>query len=144
MLRYAVRAGVPACLVCLNNWLTTSQPLLSLHVCSAAPAPFHLHLQDLEERLSLDMAATAAAVKHVKVLTIHGTADKVIPVEDGRKFAAALPGNRLVIVEGADHNFRGNQEHLAQLKQAVLTFIEQEGFSLPSPRPDDSSSLASP
>lgn len=35
------------------------------------------------------------------------TADKTIPVEDGRKFAAVLPGHRIVEVEGADHNFTG-------------------------------------
>lgn len=100
--------------------------------------------EDLEERLSLDMAAAAAAVKHVKVLTIHGTADKVIPVEDGRKFAATLQGNRIVEVEGADHNFTGSSTHLQQLIAAVLNFLkEEEEFSLPSPRPDDSS-LASP
>jgi hypothetical protein len=29
--------------------------------------------QDLEERLSLDMAAAAAGIKDVKVLTVHGT-----------------------------------------------------------------------
>ena len=71
-------------------------------------------------------------------------ADKTIPVEDGRKFAAILPGHRLVEVEGADHNFTGSQDHLQQLISAVLTFLQQEEFSLPSPRPDDSSSLASP
>lgn len=34
-------------------------------------------------------------------------ADKTISVEDGRKFAAVLPGHRIVEVEGADHNFTG-------------------------------------
>jgi hypothetical protein len=34
-------------------------------------------MQDLEERVSLDMAAAAAAVKHVKVLTIHGTGEQL-------------------------------------------------------------------
>lgn len=35
-------------------------------------------MQDLEERLSLDMAAAAAGVKDVKVLTIHGTGESNI------------------------------------------------------------------
>jgi hypothetical protein len=36
-------------------------------------------MQDLEERVSLDMAAAAAGVKHVKVLTIHGTGEHCYP-----------------------------------------------------------------
>jgi hypothetical protein len=40
-------------------------------------------------------------------LSALSAADKTISVEDGRKFAAALPGHRLVEVEGADHNFTG-------------------------------------
>jgi fermentation-respiration switch protein FrsA (DUF1100 family) len=71
-------------------------------------------------------------------------ADTVIPVEDGRKFAATLPGNRLVEVQGADHNFRGNTDHLQQLTQAVLGFLKREEFTLPSTQQDESSSLASP
>lgn len=72
------------------------------------------------------------------------TADKTIPVEDGRQFAAVLPGHHLVEVEGADHNFTGNPDHLQHLITAVLDFLQQhKDFSLPSPQPADSSSLAS-
>lgn len=71
-------------------------------------------------------------------------ADTTIRVEDGRKFAVTLPGNRLVEVQGADHNFTGSADHLQQLTQAVLGFLQQEAFTLPSQQQDDSSSLASP
>jgi hypothetical protein len=42
------------------------------------------------------------------VLVTHGTADPVIPVEQGRKlFTAAREPKRLLIVEGGDHNLPG-------------------------------------
>lgn len=39
--------------------------------------------QDLEERMGLDMEAAARRIEG-QVLTIHGTDDRVIPVEDGQ------------------------------------------------------------
>jgi pimeloyl-ACP methyl ester carboxylesterase len=81
-------------------------------------------LQDLDERLNLDMAAAAASIKHSKVLTIHGTADSVIPIDDGRQMAASIAGSRLVEVEGADHNFRASDDVLQQLVSAVLGFLQ--------------------
>lgn len=68
------------------------------------------------------------------LLLLFYAADKVIGVEDGRKFAAVLPGNRLVEVEGADHNFTGSQEHLQQLIQAVVEFLQSEQSALADSR----------
>jgi pimeloyl-ACP methyl ester carboxylesterase len=84
-----------------------------------------LFLQDLDERVNLDMAAAAASIKRSKVLTIHGTADSVIPVDDGRQMAASIAGSSLVEVEGADHNFRASEEVLQQLISAVLDFLQE-------------------
>ncbi len=39
------------------------------------------------------------------VLVMHGTADAVIPVADGRTLAAAIPGAELDIIEGGSHLF---------------------------------------
>jgi pimeloyl-ACP methyl ester carboxylesterase len=43
---------------------------------------------------------------HVKVptLVIHGTGDVLVPVENGRRVAAAVPGARLIEFEGMGHN----------------------------------------
>lgn len=38
-----------------------------------------------------------------KLLVVHGTADSVIPVEHGRRVAAAVPGSELWLAPGADH-----------------------------------------
>jgi pimeloyl-ACP methyl ester carboxylesterase len=40
----------------------------------------------------------------VPALVIHGDADILIPVENGRRVAAAIPGARLMIVEGMGHD----------------------------------------
>eukprot|EP00775_Hariotina_reticulata_P004323 gene4323-4576_t len=91
---------------------------------------FQLTQQDLEERFAIDMAEASAAIKHCKVLTIHGTADRVIPVEDGRKFAAQISGSSYVEVAGADHNFRAGPVVVQQLVEAVIEFLQS---NLPAP-----------
>jgi pimeloyl-ACP methyl ester carboxylesterase len=71
------------------------------------------------------MAAATAGIKRSKVLTIHGTADSVIPIDDGRQMAASITGSGLVEVEGADHNFRASEQVLQQLISAVLAFLQE-------------------
>jgi pimeloyl-ACP methyl ester carboxylesterase len=51
-----------------------------------------------------DSAAAARAIA-LPALVIHGARDDLVPVEQGRRVAAALPGlRRLVIVDQAQHN----------------------------------------
>jgi pimeloyl-ACP methyl ester carboxylesterase len=55
-------------------------------------------------RLSLDNVRAIAAVR-CPALVFHGTADRLAPVEMGRRLAAAAPGGaELVLIEGAGHN----------------------------------------
>jgi pimeloyl-ACP methyl ester carboxylesterase len=61
------------------------------------------------------MAQTQAIFEHdtserlagltMPVLVIHGTADEVLPVQNGRVVASRIPGSRLEIFEGAGHLF---------------------------------------
>ncbi len=46
------------------------------------------------------------ALAHVKVptLVVHGIDDPLVPVENGRRVAAAVPGARLIELEGMGHN----------------------------------------
>ena len=72
-------------------------------------------MQDLDDRMRLDMAAVCARIDPtIAVLTIHGSDDDRIPVADARRYAAQLPGSRLHIISGADHNFSA-KEHSAEL-----------------------------
>ncbi len=55
-------------------------------------------------RLRLDNLAALRRVR-CPVLVFHGTADRLVPPEMGRRVAAAAPGpSELVLIEGAGHN----------------------------------------
>lgn len=56
-----------------------------------------------------------------RVLTVHGSADEIIPVEDALEFAKIIPNHKLHIVEGADHNYTSHQTELASV---VLSYIK--------------------
>ena len=55
------------------------------------------------------------------VLTVHGSADEVIPVQDALEFAKIMPNHKLHVVEGADHGYTSYQ---AELVPVVLNFIK--------------------
>lgn len=57
-----------------------------------------------------------------RVLTIHGSADEVIPVEDAHEFAKIIPNHQLQIIQGADHCYTSHQNELAPV---VLRFIKE-------------------
>lgn len=59
----------------------------------------------MANRLSLKMDAPARAVRRSQVLTIHGSDDETIPVADAHAYAERLAGGRLLVVDGADHNY---------------------------------------
>jgi pimeloyl-ACP methyl ester carboxylesterase len=50
------------------------------------------------------------------------TEDAIIPITDGREFAALIPGSQLVEVEGGDHNFKV-PEHAAAAVEAIVAFM---------------------
>jgi 3-oxoadipate enol-lactonase len=63
-------------------------------------------------------------------LVLHGTEDPVVPVEWGRELAAALPDSRVVIYEGAGHNFLVEVPEQANLE--VLEFLASVDASQPA------------
>lgn len=60
----------------------------------------------MEDAQRIDIPAAAARVR-APVLIIHGSADEVVPVGDGRELFASIghPRRELDVVEGADHRF---------------------------------------
>ena len=82
--------------------------------------------ESLEERLGTNMNAASRAIQRSQIVTIHGSADAVIPLEDARRFQESVPRHRLVVVDGADHNFR-NPAHAAQLVAAVADAFGAQG-----------------
>ncbi|XP_010090057.2 putative uncharacterized protein YDL057W [Morus notabilis] len=79
--------------------------------------------ESMTERLNTDMHAACLAIdKECRVLTIHGSADEIIPVEDAFEFAKIIPNHKLRIVEGADHRYTA---HLAELASIAVGFIKE-------------------
>jgi pimeloyl-ACP methyl ester carboxylesterase len=57
----------------------------------------------------------------IPTLVIHGTEDRVIPAENGRRLAERIPGAELVLLEGAGHLYHSEQAEAADA--AVLDFV---------------------
>lgn len=67
-----------------------------------------------------------------RVLTVHGSVDEIIPVEDALEITKLIPNHKLHVIEGADH---GYTSHQAELISTVLDFIRaglQQGGQKPS------------
>ncbi|RID58481.1 hypothetical protein BRARA_F01781, partial [Brassica rapa] len=78
--------------------------------------------ESLMERLETDMHEACLKIdKQVRVLTVHGSGDKVVPVPDAEEFAKIIPNHKLEIVKKADH---GYTKHQTQLVSTVLEFIK--------------------
>jgi 3-oxoadipate enol-lactonase len=54
-------------------------------------------------------------------LVLHGTEDRLVPVENARRMAALIPGARLTLLEGAGHLYHSEQPEAADA--AVLAFL---------------------
>uniref|UniRef100_A0A803NT27 Serine aminopeptidase S33 domain-containing protein n=2 Tax=Cannabis sativa TaxID=3483 RepID=A0A803NT27_CANSA len=78
--------------------------------------------ESVMDRLNTDMHAACLQIdKDCRVLTVHGTGDEIIPVQDAYEFAKIIPNHKLRIVEGADHGYSNYQAELASI---VLEFIK--------------------
>nr|GEX85684.1 alpha/beta hydrolase fold protein [Tanacetum cinerariifolium] len=78
--------------------------------------------ESISERLNTNMHEAGLKIdKDCKVLTVHGSEDEFIPVEDAFEFAKIIPNHKLQIIEGANH---GYDKHRDELASAVLAFIK--------------------
>ncbi|KAF5184022.1 alpha/beta-Hydrolases superfamily protein [Thalictrum thalictroides] len=78
--------------------------------------------ESLMERLGTDMHAACLSIDNAnRVLTVHGSSDEAIPVEDAFEFAKIIPNHKLRVIEGADHGYSNHQSELAEV---VLNFIK--------------------
>ncbi|XP_016202219.1 uncharacterized protein LOC107643155 isoform X1 [Arachis ipaensis] len=84
---------------------------------------FRLTEESLKERLNINMHEQCQKIdKDCRVLTVHGSADEIIPVGDAFEFAKILPNHKLHIIEGANHVYTDNQ---AELASVVVNFIKE-------------------
>ncbi|KAL3134144.1 hypothetical protein ABBQ32_008563 [Trebouxia sp. C0010 RCD-2024] len=89
---------------------------------SSGPDGWTLTEQDMNARLSHNMIAICQAIQKCTVLTIHGGADKTTPVEDAHEFTKYIKHHRLVVIEGASHNYNG-AEHSKEMIQIAVEFM---------------------
>ena len=80
--------------------------------------------QDLQR---YDLPGCAAQLAPRPLLLIHGTADEVVPVEDGRLlYDRAGEPKELSLIEGADHRFSDHRERVWALFFRWLDALERE------------------
>ncbi|KAI3756042.1 hypothetical protein L1987_55855 [Smallanthus sonchifolius] len=74
------------------------------------------------DRLTTNTSAACQLIpQNCRVLSIHGSADKIVPMEDAMEFAKHILNNKLHIVNGADHEYTCHQNELASI---VLGFVK--------------------
>ncbi|PWA78681.1 hypothetical protein CTI12_AA210940 [Artemisia annua] len=56
------------------------------------------------------------------MLTVHGSDDSLVRVEEALGFAKVIRNHKLQIIEGADHRFSEYRDDLASI---VLSFIKE-------------------
>ncbi|KAK6139624.1 hypothetical protein DH2020_026631 [Rehmannia glutinosa] len=79
--------------------------------------------ESMVERLNTNMHEAYLSIDDgCRVLTVHGSEDEIIPVEDALEFAKIIPNHQLQIIEGADHRYSSHQDELASV---VLRFIKE-------------------
>ncbi|XP_077212636.1 putative uncharacterized protein YDL057W isoform X1 [Tasmannia lanceolata] len=77
--------------------------------------------ESLMDRLTTDIHAACHSIdKDCRVLTVHGSVDEIVPVEDASEFAKRIANHKLHIIEGANHGYSSHQIELASI---VLDFI---------------------
>ncbi|KAF8406879.1 hypothetical protein HHK36_006000 [Tetracentron sinense] len=88
--------------------------------------------ESLMDRLTTDTHAACLSIENKcsvycnvtdtknRVLSVHGSVDKIVPVEDALEFAKIIPNHELHIIGGADHDYTSHQ---AELSSVVLGFL---------------------
>ncbi|XP_017604971.1 uncharacterized protein LOC108451796 isoform X1 [Gossypium arboreum] len=85
----------------------------------------------LMDRLRTEMHEACLKIdKECRVLTVHGSADEIISVEDALEFAKVIPNHQLHITEGANHGYTSHQTELAStVVKFITSALEQDKVS---------------
>ncbi|CAI9780390.1 unnamed protein product [Fraxinus pennsylvanica] len=78
--------------------------------------------ESLMDRLNINMHEACLSIdEKCRVLTVHGSNDKFVHIEDAMEFNKFIANHRLQIIKGANHGYTSHQEQLAS---AILNFIK--------------------
>ena len=73
--------------------------------------------------MTTDMAEACSKIgNRVKVMTVHGKDDDIVPVSNGELYTKNLPDSQLEVIEG-DHTF-SKPEHRQGLLAKVVAFLQ--------------------
>lgn len=79
--------------------------------------------ESLKDRLTTDIHAACLLIQQeCRVLTVHGSMDKIVPAEDALEFAKFIPNHKLHIIKGANHEYTSHQ---GELTSVVLDFLRE-------------------
>jgi pimeloyl-ACP methyl ester carboxylesterase len=85
------------------------------------PVPEYVYQRQLQAAIGFDAAGRVGAIK-APTLVVTGDADVIVPPENSRNLAAAVPGATLRVVEGGSHTFF--IERAAEFNCIVADFID--------------------
>ena len=86
------------------------------------PVPEYVYTRQLQAAVGFDAARRVGAIK-VPTLVVTGDADVIVPPENSRNLAGAIPGAELRTVRGGSHTFF--IERAAEFNRIVTDFIER-------------------
>jgi pimeloyl-ACP methyl ester carboxylesterase len=93
-----------------------------LRVGSATPQRPHARRRQWEAMESWDAWDRIGEIT-CPTLVLHGTEDRLVPVENARRVASRILGARLALLEGAGHLYHSEQPDAADA--AVLAFLDE-------------------
>ncbi|KAL2553979.1 alpha/beta-hydrolase superfamily protein [Forsythia ovata] len=80
--------------------------------------------ESLMDRLNMNMHEACLTIdENCRVLTVHGSRDKFVSIEDAQEFDKVIANHRLQIIRGAGHGYTSHQGKLAS---AMLNFIKDD------------------
>ena len=79
--------------------------------------------EDIDERANAS-SAFASEIRTSHVLTVHGSADTTVDVENAKRYDESISKHTLKIIEGADHNFNG-LKHISAIVGSIVGFVEE-------------------
>lgn len=83
---------------------------------------YRVTIDGLMDRLSTNMHEACLKIgKQCRVLTVHGSSDEIIPVDDAMEFAKIIPNHKMYVIKRADH---GYTSHQAELVSVTVNFIK--------------------
>uniref|UniRef100_A0A7N0V3E1 Serine aminopeptidase S33 domain-containing protein n=1 Tax=Kalanchoe fedtschenkoi TaxID=63787 RepID=A0A7N0V3E1_KALFE len=82
---------------------------------------YHVTEENLKARMVIMQTSALSMSRDCRVLTVHGSADKVVPVADSLEYSKLISNHELHVIKGANHEFASHQKELATV---VVNFIK--------------------